>query len=85
MASSGKPSGITADTSTASTARQSYLSTLTNVNGSLYFTNGSINGQQLWKTDSTGNAVLVKDINSGANLSEIWSLTKLMNNLRYQI
>lgn len=42
MASRGKPSGITTDTSTD---RQSYLSTLTNVNGSLYFTNGSSTGR----------------------------------------
>jgi ELWxxDGT repeat protein len=42
----------------------SYPRNLVNVNGTPYFTfDDSINGLALWRIDSTGNAVLVKDIN----------------------
>jgi ELWxxDGT repeat protein len=62
----------------------SYPSNLTNINGTLYFTaNDSINGKELWKIDSTGNAVLVKDINPGANSSEIWYLTNVDGTLYF--
>jgi trimeric autotransporter adhesin len=50
--------------------RGSYPRNLANVNGIPYFTfNDSINGYELWRIDSTGNAVLVKDINPGIDSS----------------
>jgi trimeric autotransporter adhesin len=63
----------------------SYPSNLTNVNGTLYFTaDDSINGQELWKIDSTGNAVIVKDINPGANSSDPFHLTNFEGTLYFE-
>jgi ELWxxDGT repeat protein len=45
-------------------------SELTYVNGTLYFSaNDGVHGYELWKIDSSGNAVLVQDINPGNRLS----------------
>ena len=53
-------------------------SDLTNVNGTLYFTaTTDINGYELWKVDSTGNAVLVTDINPGTKSSIPENLTNV--------
>jgi ELWxxDGT repeat protein len=52
---------------------QSSLSNLTNVNGTLYFTSRNYtngNEEELWRINSSGNAVLVKDINLGADLPQ---------------
>ena len=59
-------------------------SNLTNIDGILYFTtDDAINGQELWKIDSAGNAVLVKDINPGANSSQPWNLTNVDGTLYF--
>jgi trimeric autotransporter adhesin len=63
----------------------SYPTNLTNINGTLYFTaNDLINGQELWKVDSNGNAVIVKDINPGANSSDPVHLTNVDGTLYFE-
>lgn len=57
---------------------------LTNVNGTLYFTaNDGVHGQELWKIDSKGEAVLVKDINAGGGWSRPDSLTSVNGTLYF--
>jgi ELWxxDGT repeat protein len=59
-------------------------SNLTNVNGTLYFTAyDGTNGNELWKIDSTGNAVLVNDINTGSNSSNPSNLTNVNGTLYF--
>ncbi len=56
------------------------LSNLTNVNGTLYFTDiDGTNGEELWRIDSTGNAVLVKNIRSGPYSSYQYYPSNLTN------
>ncbi len=67
MPTQDSQSGIT---TANSIYHQSYPRNLVNVNGTPYFTfNDSINGGGLWRIDSNGNAVLVKDINPGTKSS----------------
>jgi VCBS repeat-containing protein/ELWxxDGT repeat protein len=57
---------------------------LTNVNGTLYFTaNDGVHGQELWKIDSKGEAVLVKDINAGRGWSKPDYLTNVNGTLYF--
>jgi trimeric autotransporter adhesin len=73
MASPGKPAGRPTYTSI-----DSYPSNLTNVNRTLYFwADDSINGYEPWRIDSTGNAVLIKDINPGLEPSYPSSFTNV--------
>jgi ELWxxDGT repeat protein len=59
--------------------------TLTNVNGTVYFIpSDSVNGSELWKSDGTAaGTVLVKDIRPGANSSQVRFRTNVNGTLYF--
>ncbi len=60
-----------------------YLSNLTNVNGTIYFTTNDASRHELWKVDSIGNTVLVKDINPGSGSYGSSTLTNVNGTLYF--
>jgi len=58
---------------------------LTNVNGTLYFTaDNGINGRELWKSDGTETGtVMVKDIRSGSKSSNLYDLKNVNGTLYF--
>jgi ELWxxDGT repeat protein len=62
----------------SSGTESSYISNLTNINGTLYFTaNGSTDGEKLWKVANNGDPVFVKNLSSSAELYHSSNLTNV--------